>query len=90
VSREVAEEMALGAAKTSGAEVGVGITGYAGPGGGTKDAPVGTVCIGIAVNRNVFSFNLLEDVSCGRNTVRKKVVKTTLELLTHLLNNQEV
>jgi len=85
VSREVAEEMALGAAKTSGAEVGVGITGYAGPGGGTKEAPVGTVWVGIAINGDSYTFALSEDVSIGRNAIRRKVVETVLEMLVHLL-----
>ncbi|WP_281717726.1 CinA family nicotinamide mononucleotide deamidase-related protein, partial [Alistipes senegalensis] len=47
VSPEVAEQMAAGVAQALGADVGVGITGVAGPGGGTDDKPVGLVYISV-------------------------------------------
>ncbi len=47
VSNEVAEALASGIAARFGASLGVGITGIAGPGGGTPDKPVGTVCISV-------------------------------------------
>ena len=48
VSAECALEMARGVRKLSGADVGVSTTGYAGPGGGTEEHPVGTVFIGLS------------------------------------------
>jgi PncC family amidohydrolase len=44
VSEEVAEAMADGAMEKFGADVGIGLTGIAGPDGGTEDKPVGQVC----------------------------------------------
>jgi nicotinamide-nucleotide amidase len=49
VSVEVAEALADGAIAALDADVGVGITGIAGPGGGTEDKPVGTVCFSVAI-----------------------------------------
>ena len=49
VSEEVAGQMALGAARQAGAQVGVGISGVAGPSGGSPEKPVGTVCFGFYI-----------------------------------------
>ena len=45
VSEEVVREMARGALEHSHAQVAVAVSGVAGPGGGTPDKPVGTVCL---------------------------------------------
>lgn len=48
VSESVAKEMAIGAQESLGADIGVSVTGIAGPSGGTLEKPVGSVSLGIA------------------------------------------
>ncbi len=53
VSPETAEEMAKGVQKLSGCAIGLGITGIAGPTGGTTEKPVGLVYIGICDDKKI-------------------------------------
>ena len=79
VSKEVAENMAISAAKTAGTKAALSVTGVAGPDGGTKECPVGTVYIGCylkghtVVEHHVFTGD--------RINVRKAATNRALELL---------
>ena len=84
VSEEVARQMAEGVAKEADSEVGVGITGVAGPGGGTKDKPVGMVCFGFYVNGELFT-STKQFGNLGRNEVRAKSVEYVFEALNSYL-----
>jgi nicotinamide-nucleotide amidase len=48
VSPRTAEEMASGVRRVAGADLGLSTTGIAGPGGGSAEKPVGTVCVGLS------------------------------------------
>lgn len=84
VSEQVAEQMCRGVASTAGCEVGVGVTGVAGPTGGTDKKPVGMVCFGFYINGDVKTYTM-QFGNIGRNNVRKNsvdfVYATLLELL---------
>ena len=55
VHEKVAAQMAVGAQKTANATYGLATTGIAGPGGGSREKPVGTVCIGLATPETVIT-----------------------------------
>jgi nicotinamide-nucleotide amidase len=55
VSTETAEAMAEGVRRLAGADLGLSTTGIAGPGGGSPEKPVGTVCVGLAWEGGVWS-----------------------------------
>lgn len=54
VSKEVAEQMAQGARRATGADIGISVTGIAGPTGGSPEKPVGLVYIGVASAQGAF------------------------------------
>ncbi|MFH1759501.1 MAG: competence/damage-inducible protein A [bacterium] len=76
VSIQVAEKMALGAAKRLSSECGIGITGVAGPSGGTREKPVGTVCIACCCKNKIVS--KLFRFYGNRDMVRERSVRTAL------------
>lgn len=80
VSEPVAISLAEGVRSRFGADIGVGVTGIAGPGGGTPGKPVGTVCLGISADGVRHSDR--KRFSGGRESVRGQAVAWALtELL---------
>ena len=84
VSEEVVFEMAAGVAKETGAEVGIAVSGIAGPSGGTAVKPVGMVCFGFYVNGKITA-RTCQFGNPGRHEVRslstEYALKTALELV---------
>lgn len=84
VSQEVAEALADGARDVFGADVGVGVTGIAGPGGGTADKPVGLVWFSVAgpagprITRSI-------TVPGSRADVRDRATTVAMHLVRRLL-----
>jgi nicotinamide-nucleotide amidase len=84
VSTEVAEALADGARARLGADVGVGITGVAGPGGGTAAKPVGLVCITVAAADERVTRKL--NLPGGRADVRDRSSTIAMHLVRQLLD----
>ncbi len=80
VSSQVAAEMAFGAAKKGDADYGVGITGIAGPDGGTAKKPVGLVYVAVCTRREVY-VKKLELGNRGRAYVRELATHHALDML---------
>ena len=89
VSEETAREMAEGGCKSANANAALSVTGIAGPGGGTKEKPVGLVYIGCCVNGNTVVQK--NNFSGSRREVREQSVAGALKLLYECLQkeNQE-
>ena len=79
VSKVVASQMADGIRKRSGADVGVGITGIAGPSGGTKIKPVGLVFVAIARKKDI----LVEELRLRgtREDIKYQTTQAALDLI---------
>ncbi len=83
VSEEVAIQMAAGARTKLGADIGIGITGVAGPAGGTPAKPVGLVYVAVSsrglseCSRNVFRGS--------RSTIKDQSARKALEMLGEFL-----
>jgi nicotinamide-nucleotide amidase len=90
VSEPVAKAMAQGAQINAGVDLAIAITGVAGPTGGSKDKPVGTVCFGWVI-RNVAGTNI---TTCetklfdgDRQAIRQQATDHALAGLIQLLKN---
>jgi nicotinamide-nucleotide amidase len=79
VSERVAAAMAAGARRSTGAEVGLAITGIAGPDGGTPEKPVGTVWVAVdtPVGAKTYGGRLIGD----RAEIRFRATQSVLDLL---------
>ena len=89
VSPEVAEAMADGAIERFGAELGVGITGIAGPDGGTEEKPVGYVCV--CVKKASGELLARDPVLPGnRADIRDRSATVAMHMLRRLLRGEDL
>ena len=85
VSLETADEMAKGIAEISGADIGVSVTGIAGPDGGTVEKPVGLVYIGL--HANGVSYIKKVQIAGERARIRNSAMLNAFDMLRrHLLH----
>ena len=87
VSKETAHELAINIAKKLKSDIGVSITGIAGPDGGTEKKPVGLVFVGISYKNNVYikKYNLTPN----RNINRELTVILCLNEIRKILENSK-
>jgi nicotinamide-nucleotide amidase len=83
VSPEVARALADGARARFGADLGIGITGIAGPGGGSAEKPVGTVCLCVSAPWGVDE--RVVRLPGSRADVRDRTTTVALHMLRGLL-----
>lgn len=83
VSEPVVRAMAEGICKTLNVDVGISLSGIAGPTGGTPDKPVGTVWMGWHVNGKTYAEKFIFDGD--RMSVKQQSLQTVLEKLYRLL-----
>jgi PncC family amidohydrolase len=83
VSKEVAEEMAIGALKNTNSDIAVSATGIAGPSGGSVEKPVGLVFIGICYQGKT---RVLQNHLTGtREEIQVETVSRTFDLINSVL-----
>jgi len=85
VSEPVAEEMAIGVRERCAADYGIGVTGIAGPGGGSEAMPVGLVYVAVASRRGCQVLELR--VAGDRSAIREESVDAALGLLLETLHS---
>ena len=90
VSEPVARQMAEGIKSTSGADIGLGITGIAGPGGGSVEKPVGLVYVALASKDGTWCRKLNMGSYGGRDMVRTRSASSALDMVIRYLTGREI
>lgn len=83
VCEEVAQQMVIGACRTLNVDYAISVTGIAGPGGGTREIPVGTIYIACGTPDEIITLKLEEDNGRDQNLVMatNKALQLFLEFL---------
>lgn len=88
VCEEVAREMVVGACNTLGTDFAISATGVAGPSGGTKEIPVGTIWLGYGSKDDVRTFKLTEDF--GRDINLAIATNKAIRLFVEYLKEKDI
>lgn len=88
VCEEVARQMAQGALDLLQVDFAISATGIAGPGGGTKEIPVGTIWLGYGTKDDIRTFNLTEDF--GRDINIAIATNKAMRLMLEFLKEKQV
>jgi len=88
VSKQVAKEMARNIRKISGSDIGVSITGIAGPGGGTAKKPVGLVFMHLNTSdKDIGEYRIFQG---DRNVVKTRTIAYCLNMIFRYLKNERL
>ncbi|MCX7124782.1 MAG: CinA family protein [Gammaproteobacteria bacterium] len=87
VSEPVAKEMAIGALEQFQADVALSITGVAGPFGGSKEKPVGTVCFALVDKKRGICESRTMNFTSGREYIRRSATEFAIAWLIQALDN---
>ncbi len=90
VSVNCAVEMARGVRALTGADVSVSVTGYAGPGGGTEQDPVGTVCFGLSFDDVEIYSRQCFGSELSRDEIRRLAAEYALDSLCDLISSCKI
>ena len=91
VCEEVAREMVVGALNALDVDFAISATGIAGPGGGSKEIPVGTIWIGYGSKDDIRTFKLTEDFGRDINLAiaTNKAMRLFLDFLNETVKDKE-
>jgi nicotinamide-nucleotide amidase len=86
VCEEVARQMVIGANEMFGSDYSIAITGFAGPGGGTEESPVGTIWIAIGSKEKIITQKVFNDL--GRDENMAIATETAIGMLVNFLSEE--